>query len=278
MDELRSQHRLSTLLLVAGLPRSTFFYHKKRQGEELHRNEKEQIASIFHHHKGRYGYRRITIALKKDGMSINHKKVYKLMKSMNLSSPVRRKKYNSYKGMYGKVAPNLLNRKFTAVRPNQKWVTDVTEFSVNGEKLYLSPIVDLFNREVISFSLAQRPHMGMINSMLKKAFSKIKDTESPVLHSDQGWQYQMVGYQEQLQEKQIVQSMSRKGNCLDNAVVESFFGTLKSECFYLNTFNDITELEIAIREYIHYYNNERISLRLKGLSPVEFKTQTLQAA
>uniref|UniRef100_UPI00356B6E73 IS3 family transposase n=1 Tax=Serratia marcescens TaxID=615 RepID=UPI00356B6E73 len=278
VDELRSQHKLNTLLRVAELPRSTFFYQKKRLSNESHRDEKEKITSIFHQHKGRYGYRRITVALKREGIKINHKTVYKLMKNMGLSSPVRRKKYNSYKGMYGKVAPNLLNREFTAVRPNQKWATDVTEFSVNGEKLYLSPIVDLFNREIISFSLARRPHMGMINTMLRKAFSKINDAEKPVLHSDQGWQYQMIGYQEILQEKQVVQSMSRKGNCLDNAVVENFFGTLKSECFYLNTFNDINELETAIREYIHYYNHERISLRLQGLSPVEFRTQTLQAA
>nr|WP_239507510.1 IS3 family transposase [Serratia marcescens] len=278
VDELRSQHKLNTLLRVAELPRSTFFYQKKRLSNESHRDEKEKIKSIFHQHKGRYGYRRITVALKRKGIKINHKTVYKLMKNMGLSSPVRRKKYNSYKGMYGKVAPNLLNREFTAVRPNQKWATDVTEFSVNGEKLYLSPIVDLFNREIISFSLARRPHMGMINTMLRKAFSNINDAEKPVLHSDQGWQYQMIGYQEILQEKQVVQSMSRKGNCLDNAVVENFFGTLKSECFYLNTFNDINELETAIREYIHYYNHERISLRLQGLSPVEFRTQTLQAA
>lgn len=278
MDELRAEHKLNTLLLIAGLPRSTFFYQKKRQANDPYQEEKEKISTIFHHHKGRYGYRRVTIALKKEGVKINHKKVYKLMKLIGLSSPVRRKKYNSYKGMYGKVAPNVLNREFTATQPNQKWVTDVTEFSIKGEKLYLSPIVDLFNREIISFSLARRPHMGMINTMLKKAFSKIKDTENPVLHSDQGWQYQMVGYQEQLKEKQLVQSMSRKGNCLDNAVVENFFGTLKSECFYLDSFNEISELESAIREYIHYYNHERISLRLKGLSPVEFRTRALQAA
>lgn len=278
VDELRCRHKLNTLLFIAGLPRSTFFYQIKRRNSVQYCHEKERVKSIFHHHKGRYGYRRITIALKKEGLSINHKKVYKLMKSIGLSSPVRQKKYSSYKGMYGKTAPNVLNREFDAEQPNQKWVTDVTEFCVNGEKLYLSPVVDLFNREVISFSLARRPHMDMINTMLKKAFSRITKDDIPILHSDQGWQYQMVGYQKLLKEKHVIQSMSRKGNCLDNAVVENFFGTLKSECFYLRKFSNIDELENAIKEYIYYYNNERISLKLQGLSPIEFRTQTLQAA
>ncbi|HAW7627042.1 TPA: IS3 family transposase, partial [Escherichia coli] len=147
-----------------------------------------------------------------------------------------------------------------ATRPNEKWVTDVTEFAVNGRKLYLSPVIDLFNNEVISYSLSERPVMNMVENMLDQAFKKLNPHEHPVLHSDQGWQYRMRRYQNILKEHGIKQSMSRKGNCLDNAVVECFFGTLKSECFYLDEFSNISELKDAVTEYIEYYNSRRISL------------------
>ena len=139
-------------------------------------------------------------------------------------------------------------------------------------------ILDLFNRDIISYSLSERPVMEMINTILHNAFSVLVPEDTPLLHTDQGWQYRMAGYQAKLKAHGITQSMSRKGNCLDNAVMENFFGTLKSECFYLNRFSDLNELRKAIEDYIHYYNNERISLKLKGLSPVEYRTQTLKAA
>ncbi len=120
--------------------------------------------------------------------------------------------------------------------------------------------------------------MSMVDNMLEKALQILDTEDTPVLHSDQGWQYQMTGYQKKLKSHGLTQSMSRKGNCLDNAVVESFFGTLKSECFYLQVFRSIAELREAVNEYLHYYNNERISLKLKGLSPVEYRTQTLLVA
>ncbi|AZW05495.1 IS3 family transposase [Escherichia coli] len=161
-----------------------------------------------------------------------------------------------------------------ATRPNEKWVTDVTEFAVNGRKLYLSPVIDLFNNEVISYSLSERPVMNMVENMLDQAFKKLNPHEHPVLHSDQGWQYRMRRYQNILKEHGIKQSMSRKGNCLDNAVVECFFGTLKSECFYLDEFSNISELKDAVTEYIEYYNSRRISLKLKGLTPIEYRNQT----
>lgn len=157
-------------------------------------------------------------------------------------------------------------------------MTDVTEFAVNGEKLYLSPLLDVFNGEVISYSLSERPVMGLVHTMLEKAFLRLNPGDTPLLHSDQGWQYQMAAYQGKLKTKGVIQSMSRKGNCLDNAMAESFFSTLKSECFYLEKYGSINELKTGIDEYIHYYNHERISLRLKGLSPVEYRTQALLAA
>ncbi len=200
------------------------------------------------------------------------------MEELELKALIRVKKYRSWKGDVGKVAPNLLQRNFDAEKANEKWVTDVTEFAVDGKKLYLSPVLDLYNREIIAYSMSERPRMQMINSMLDQAMSRLGERDKPVLHSDQGWQYQMKHYQNVLQSNGVVQSMSRKGNCLDNAVMEGFFGMLKSECYYLNKFKSTKELRRAIEEYIDYYNHERISSRLKGLSPVEYRTQVHLAA
>lgn len=234
------------------------------------------IKQIYHRHKGRFGYRRITLAMKEKGVIINHKTVMRLMKVLGLKSIIRIKKYRSYRGDLGKTAPNILERNFKTNQPNKKWATDVTEFNVSGNKLYLSPIIDLFNGEIISYELAERPAFVQVVNMLKKSFKKIKNTENIILHSDQGWQYQMKTYQMLLKEKGIIQSMSRKGNCLDNAIIENFFGTLKSEMFYTKKFKTIKDLKKEIKEYINYYNNDRIRLNLKGKSPVQYRTLSYQ--
>jgi putative transposase len=273
--ELRQGHDLVVLLKVAGLPRSTFYYQRKaQQAGDRHADLKSRIHALYEHHKGRYGYRRITAVLRHAGELINHKTVQRLMQALGLKSLVRPKKYRSYRGQQADV-PNILARQFWAQRPNQKWVTDVTEFNVRGEKLYLSPVMDLFNGEIVSYTMQKQPHFSLVSSMLKKALSKLADKEAPLLHSDQGWQYQMPAYRRQLGERGLTQSMSRKGNCLDNAAMESFFGTLKSEFFYLNRFSSIEQLEAGIRQYIHYYNHDRIKTKLKGLSPVQYRTQAL---
>lgn len=161
------------------------------------------------------------------------------MKELRLTCRVRMKKYRSYKGDVGKVAPNMLERNFEAARPNQKWVTDVTEFSLFGQKLYLSPILDLCSRDIVSYTISDRPILSMVTEMLEKAFVKISDRTNLILHSDQGWQYQHKQYRRMLKAKGIRQSMSRQGNCLDNAVMENFFGLLKSELLYLQKFESI---------------------------------------
>ena len=171
--------------------------------------------------------------------SVNHKTVQRLMKELGLVCRVRMKKYRSYKGEVGKIAPNLLNRDFHAEKPNQKWVTDVTEFSLFGEKLYLSPILDLHSSDLVSYTISDRPVLSMVTTMLDEAFAKIPAGTNLILHSDQGWQYQHKQYQRMLREKGIRQSMSRKGNCLDNAVIENFFGLLKSELLYLQEFQSM---------------------------------------
>lgn len=261
---------------MAGLARSTFYYQQKAaQACDKHQKLKRQIKTIFDRHKGRYGYRRITAAIRQLGTLINHKTIQRLMGTLGLKSLVRPKKYRSYKGEIGHAAPNVLERQFKAKGPNQKWVTDVTEFNVAGEKLYLSPVMDLYNGEIIAFETSRRPAFQLVSSMLNKALAKLKKNDKPILHSDQGWQYRMPAYQRTLQGKSVVQSMSRKGNCLDNAAMESFFAVLKSEYFYLNKFASIDELDTGLKKYIRYYNHDRIKLKLKGLSPVQYRTQPL---
>lgn len=256
------------------MARSTFYYYLKKLGQpDKNGSTKAEIAAIYQEHKGRYGYRRITSTLKGRGMMINHKKVARLMKECGFKSIVRAKKYKSYRGEQGRIASNLLKRKFTARRPNQKWTTDITEFAVAGKKLYLSAILDLFNGEIISYTISDRPNYHQVKDMLDKSLARLSPSCRLVLHSDQGWQYQMKQYQQELRKNKIRQSMSRKGNCLDNAVMESFFAILKSELFYIQKFTSYEELEKAIAEYICYYNNRRIKLKLNGLSPVEYRTQ-----
>lgn len=274
MNELRPEFPLARLLNAAGLARSTFYWQlASGKKPDKYADDRQQILTLFHKHKGRYGYRRITLAGRREGSLLNHKTVQKLMKELGLTCCIRRKKYNSYKGRYGKVAGNVLNRQFSADKPNQKWVTDVTEFKISGEKLYLSPVLDLYNGEIVAYQMESRPLLSMVDNMLSKAISVLGKNEYPLLHSDQGWQYQMAHYQNRLKEAGLKQSMSRKGNCHDNAVMESFFGTLKSECFYLMEHKNISELRMAIDDYINYYNHERIKQKLKGLSPVEYRTQ-----
>jgi len=187
------------------------------------------------------------------------------MKLLGIICKVRMKKYRSYKGEVGKIAPNLLERDFEAERPNQKWVTAVTEFSLFGQKLYLSTISD-------------KPVLSMATEMLEKAFVKIPYGTNMILHSDQGWQYQHKRYQWMLKEKGVRQSMSRKGNCLDNAVIENFFGLLKSELLYLQKFESMVHFKSELIDYLDYYNNRRSKAKLKGLPPAIHRQRALQAA
>ena len=195
-QKLRQKHALKILLSIAQLPRATFYYHLKRMNSaDKYKAVKAEITAIYHENKGRYGYRRITTELHKRNFLLNHKTVQRLMKELGLVCRVRMKKYRSYKGEVGKIAPNLLNRDFRAEKPNQKWVTDVTEFSLFGEKLYLSPILDLHSSDLVSYTISDRPVLSMVTTMLDEAFEKIPDGIGLILHSDQGWQYQHKQYQ-----------------------------------------------------------------------------------
>lgn len=270
--ELRQKHKVTELIMVAGIARSTYYYQIKQMARpDKYTEVKGIILTIFEDNKHRYGYRRITMELRNQGYCINHKTVQRLMRELGLFCRVRMKKYNSYKGSVGKIAPNRLNRDFKAEKPNQKWVTDVTEFNLFGQKLYLSPILDLYNGEIIAYNISEHPNFAQTMDMLNKAFSKHANLKGLILHSDQGWQYQMKKYQHRLKAKGILQSMSRKGNCLDNAVIENLFGHIKSELLYLRDFSSIEQFKSELTDYLDYYNNRRIKSKLGGLSPVQYR-------
>ena len=271
--------RLDLLLEAARLPRSTYYYQlKELDGHDKDKEIKAEIQEIYYEHKGNYGYRRITLELRNRGFVVNHKKVQRLMKILGLSARIRRKrKYSSYQGEIGKKADNLIQRQFEAAKPMEKCYTDVTEFAIpaSSQKLYLSPVLDGFNSEIIAYNLSTSPNLEQVKAMLNQAFSEDHYTNT-ILHSDQGWQYQHQYYHRFLEDKGIQPSMSRKGNSPDNGMMESFFGILKSEMFYgyENTFHSLEQLEQAIVDYIDYYNNKRIKVKLKGLSPVQYRTKS----
>ena len=254
------------------MARSTYYYHTKRLSEpDGYDGARAAIRKIYDRHKGRYGYRRITSQLHNDGMTLNHKTVQKLMVEMSLYGKRKKAKYKSYKGEIGKIAPNVIDRDFVAAAPNQKWTTDVTEVKIKDRKIYLSPILDMFNGEIISYTISYHPDLKMAMRMLDKAFKKTDIHKGLILHSDQGWQYQHMRYQKALKDRHIVQSMSRKGNCLDNAMMENFFGLMKSELLYLQEWDSVEQFAQELRKYIRYYNNDRIKLRLNGKSPVQYR-------
>ncbi|MGR6130506.1 IS3 family transposase [Paenibacillus sp. S33] len=270
--ELRHEFPVVALLKLAEVKRSTFYYWVKQLGKpDPDAGLKLLIQSIYEEHQGRYGYRRIRDELFNRGRRVNHKKVQRIMVELGLKSVVRMKKYRSYKGSVGKVAPNVLDRNFHSGKPNEKWVTDITEFKLFGEKLYVSPVLDLFNGEIITYTVGARPTYSLVSEMLNEAFKRLSEKDKLLLHSDQGWHYQMKQYQHALKKQGITQSMSRKGNCYDNAVMENFFGIMKSEFLYLNKFESVDHFKQELEQYINYYNHKRIKSKLKGMSPVQYR-------
>ncbi|HEU9054514.1 TPA: IS3 family transposase [Streptococcus pneumoniae] len=279
VQELMTEFSLVLLLKSIKLARWTYYYHLK----QLDKTDKDQelkaeIQSIFIEHKGNYAYRRVHLELRNRAYLVNHKRVQGLIKVLNLQAKMRQKrKYSSHKGDVGKKAENLIQGQFEGSKTMEKCYTDVTEFAIpaSTQKLYLSPVLDGFNSEIIAFNLSTSPNLEQVKSMLEQAFTE-KHYENTILHSDQGWQYRHDSYHRFLESKGVQASMSRKGNSQDNGMMESFFGILKSEMFYgyEKTFKSLNQLEQAIVDYIDYYNNKRIKVKLKGLSPVQYRTKS----
>jgi len=291
IDELRLRYPLCKILRVAGLSKSTYcYYHSRKHLNAVYSRAKEEdrilsvIVPIFVHHKSRYGTRRVILASKDKLAGINHKKIERIMSENNLKAiQGKNGRYHSYKGDNGESKENLLLvrdennklvRNFNTTHSNEIWATDVSEFKSDEGKLYLSPIKDLYDDSIVSYDISINPDFNQTKRMIDSAFSTNYNLEGLIFHSDQGWQYQMKSYQQWLKDKGIKQSFSRKGNCMDNSLMENFFSIMKNEMYYNNTFKTKNELKQAIEEYITYYNTERINIKRKGLTPMEYRHES----
>ena len=268
-------YRLKYLLIAIDLPKSTYYFEINKVDAVKIRNKniENKIFDIFNNHKGRYGVRRVYRELLNQGYTINHKKVQRIMHELKLFGKRPREKYHSYKGKVGKIADNIIDRNFKANKPLQKWSTDVSQFNFSWGKCYISPILDMYTNEIISYDLSLSPNLEQISNMLMKAFNKFPILNNLILHSDQGWQYQHKYYIRELKKHGIIQSMSRKGNCYDNSIMETFFGRLKNEVYYgyEKSYNSFEEFSKAIEKYIYYYNNERIQKKTKWMPPTKYR-------
>ncbi len=257
------------------IPRSTYYFEINKIDKVSTRNNDitDKIVEIFNYHKGRYGVRRVYRELINQGYTINHKRVQRIMHELKLFGKRPKEKYHSYKGKVGKIADNLIDRNFKADRPLQKWTTDVSEFKFSWGKCYLSPILDMCTNEIISYDLSLSPNLIQITNMLDSAFKKFPKLNNLILHSDQGWQYQHKIYVSKIKEHKINQSMSRKGNCYDNSIMETFFARLKNELYYgcEKSYSSFDEFSKAIDEYIYYFNNERIQSKTKRMPPTKYR-------
>ncbi|SQC50696.1 Integrase core domain [Listeria newyorkensis] len=275
---------MTLLLKVTGMPKSTYMYWQKRLVASSPRDDLETvIQSIYEENNQDYGHRRIGLALRKRGIVVNHKKVLKITRKLGILctkyTRKSRKKYRAYKGKVGTIAKNKIRRRFQTPLYYQKLTTDITEFKVGADqKLYLSPIMDMGTGEIISYQMNERPNLAFVLETLEQAL-QIVLPQAPyrvTVHSDQGWHYQHKKWVSLLKKNKVYQSMSRKGNCLDNSPMENFFGLLKQEMYYGCVFQTYQELKQAIDTYIDYYNHRRIKLKLAGLSPVEYRLQASQ--
>ncbi|MGX6443974.1 IS3 family transposase [Neobacillus sp. K501] len=282
--ELKEIFKLKDILQIVGIPESSYHYHIKMMRKENPDQElEESIQSIFEENNGNYGYRRIKLELKNREIKVNHKKVQRIMNELGLKGDkfrIKSRKYSSYKGTNGTVAKNRINRRFHTNVCHQKLTTDITEFKCSDSvKLYLNPIMDMFNGEILSYGISMRPTLELALKPLEEALEIVKDSEfRTTLHSDQGWHYQHKKWVKTLKENKVFQSISRKGNCLDNSPMENFFGLIKQEMYYGEALCSFEDLKKRIEEYINYYNNKRIKQKLAGMSPVQYRIHTSQLA
>ena len=262
------------------MAKSTYYYEISKVDAVAERNIEllRQIKDIFKTNKGKYGVRRVYEEIAKH-KKVNHKRVQRIMHESGLFGKRPKPKYHSYKGNVGKIAENIINRDFTATAPLQKWTTDVSQFNFAWGKCYLSPILDMATNEIISYDLSLSPNMEQIKRMLDRAFKKFPNVAGLIFHSDQGWQYQHEYYRKRLQDKGIIQSMSRKGNCYDNCIMESFFGRMKNEMYYgcEHEFKSFEAFAATVEEYIEYYNNKRIQSKTKWMPPVKYREASMSS-
>ena len=261
------------------MAKSTYYFEINKVDVVMERNKElmAEIQKIFSSNKGRYGVRRVHKELTNRGYNVNHKRVQRLMHDMGLFGKRPKEKYHSYKGEVGKIADNILDRDFSTTAPLQKWSTDVSQFKFSWGKCYISPILDMNTNEIVSYDLSPSPNMEQIHRMLDRAYAKFSCLNGLIFHSDQGWQYQHSSFRKSLKEHGIIQSMSRKGNCYDNCIMETFFGRLKNEMYYgyEKEYGSFEEFAKAVEEYIDYYNNKRIQAKTKWMPPVKYRETSM---
>jgi transposase InsO family protein/transposase-like protein len=275
VDALKQEHSLKEALKRLEMARSSYFYHRRiSQGRDRYEELRRRVRGLFEDNNSRYGYRRIHALLKRDKFVVSEKVVRHLMMEENLVVACKKKrKYSSYQGDESFAAVNLIERDFRADAPNEKWLTDITEFSIPAGKVYLSPVVDCFDGMVTSWTIGTNPDADLVNTMLDQAILTLKDGEHPLIHSDQGGHYRWPGWVERMKERNLDRSMSRKGYAPDNAACEGFFGRLKNEMFYFRSWIGvgIEEFINILHEYLIWYNEKRIKLSLGGMSPLEYR-------
>ena len=259
------------------LKRSTYYYNLSHPKSDRYADMRPLVREAFSRTANGMGYRQVALVLRNEqGLCISGKTVLRLMREEGLFCKIRRKRYNSYKGEQGKAARNVLDRDFSADAPMRKLVTDVTEFSQPWGRAYLSPVMDLFNNEIVAWSVTERPNMAQVDEMMAMLEPRL---EGPaLLHSDQGWQYRQRSYQLKLASLGIEQSMSRKATCLDNACMEGFFGHMKDEFYRGRRFDSFESFKAELDEYIVYWNTRRYQVGLKGMTPVQYRDHSIRAA
>jgi len=275
IDALRTRYQLDELLEATGMAKSSYFYQRKVQTQpDKYFTLRSKVRDIFNENRCCYGYRRVHAVLKNEGITCSEKVIRMVMSTEQLIIHGKKKRrYNSYFGEISPAVPNLLARDFHADKPNEKWVTDLTEFLIPAGKVYLSPILDCFDGLVVSWSIGTSPDAELVNSMLDEGVACLSDDEHPILHSDRGGHYRWPGWILRMDTYGLIRSMSKKGCTPDNAACEGFFGTLKTEMFYGRSWEGVS-LEQFIKEldcYIRWYNEKRIKMRLGGMSPLVYR-------
>lgn len=276
IDALLVTYKLKELLATLELARSSYFYHRARNKlPDKYASMRALISEIFYSNNQCYGYRRIQVGITQRGSRLSEKVIRRLMSQEHLiaHSSSKRRRYSSYYGEISPAAENIIDRDFRASVPNEKWLTDISEFQIPAGKIYLSPIIDCFDGLIVSWSLGTRPNAELVNTMLDKAISTLGDSQRPIVHSDRGAHYRWPGWLERIERANLIRSMSRKGCSPDNAACEGFFGRLKTEFFYPRDWREasLDYLMKQLDEYIQWYNQKRIKLSLGAKSPVEYR-------
>ena len=275
INALRLKYPLKECLLILNMAKSSYCYQASAmQKPDKHQEIRAKIVRVFNESYSRYGYRRIHAALKASGKTVSEKVVRRIMKEESLAVPYNKKKrFSSYVGEISPAPDNIIMRNFYAEQPNEKWLTDLTEFHIPAGKIYLSPIIDCFDELPLCWSISTSPNADLVNSMLDEAITMLKPSECPILHTDRGSHYRWPGWIERVTKAKLVRSMSRKANCADNAACEGFFGRLKNEFFYGRIWKDVS-IEDFIKEldeYLIWYGEKRIKISLGGVSPLEYR-------